>query len=173
MKIVLEAGDERQELRVLRRGDRLRVTLEDGRTLEAKLLADGNGVFELELDGVRIHGAGISTGPNDRQLWVGGQTLKYRRVTRGAAERSSSGGGDLSVVIPATVVEVLTNVGDSVEAGDKLVLLESMKMVLPIIAPRAGVVSAIHCAVGDSVAAGVPLVELEPESSSEGDEAVG
>jgi len=169
MKIVLEAGEQRQELRVLRRGNRLRVTLEDGRTLEAKLLDDGDGVFELELDGVRIHGAGISTGPNDRQLWVGGQTLKYRRITRGAAERSTTDGGDFSVAIPATVVEVLTAPGDVVEAGDKLVLLESMKMVLPVIAPRAGVVAAVHCAVGESVAAGVPLVELEPEVPGNGD----
>lgn len=54
-------------------------------------------------------------------------------------------------------------VGDTVEAGDKLILLESMKMVIPIHAPHDGRVAKILCAPGDSVAAGVPLLEIEPE----------
>jgi len=50
-----------------------------------------------------------------------------------------------------------------VAAGDKLILLESMKMVIPIQAPRDGRVARVLCAPGDSVPAGVPLVELESE----------
>ena len=48
------------------------------------------------------------------------------------------------------------------EYGDKLILLESMKMVIPIQAPHAGRVGRILCAPGDSVPAGVPLLEIEP-----------
>ena len=51
--------------------------------------------------------------------------------------------------------------GDAVAAGDKLILLESMKMVIPIVAPRAGRVARVLCAVGESVPAGLPLVEME------------
>ena len=53
--------------------------------------------------------------------------------------------------------------GDRVEAGDKLVLLESMKMVIPITAPHDGRVSKVHCRPGDSVPAGAPLLEIESE----------
>ncbi len=59
--------------------------------------------------------------------------------------------------------QILVAVGDLVEPGDKLILLESMKMVIPILAPHGGRVSHIHCAPGDSVPAGVPLLEIEPE----------
>ena len=45
-------------------------------------------------------------------------------------------------------------------AGDRLILLESMKMIIPIVAPADGVVQAIHCVAGDSVAPGVPLIIL-------------
>ncbi|MCE7937973.1 MAG: acetyl-CoA carboxylase biotin carboxyl carrier protein subunit [Chloroflexi bacterium CFX6] len=63
--------------------------------------------------------------------------------------------------MPAVVVEVLVAPGDAVADGQKLVLLESMKMVLPIVAPHAGVVTAVRCAPGDAVQPGVPLVELD------------
>jgi len=48
-----------------------------------------------------------------------------------------------------------------VAAGDKLILLESMKMVIPIVSPRDGIVARVLCAPGESVPAGVPLVELD------------
>jgi urea carboxylase len=54
----------------------------------------------------------------------------------------------------------LVAVGDQVRAGDKLVLLESMKMILPIQAPYDGAVTAINCAPGEAVQPGVPLITL-------------
>ena len=60
------------------------------------------------------------------------------------------------------VTEVLVNVGDTVSADDKLILLESMKMVIPIQAPHAGIVRQLNCAVGDAVQPGTPLIELDP-----------
>jgi biotin carboxyl carrier protein len=54
----------------------------------------------------------------------------------------------------------LVKIGDAVAVGDKLILLESMKMVIPIQAPCDSTVTAIHCTPGESVQAGVPLLEL-------------
>ena len=48
-----------------------------------------------------------------------------------------------------------------VTEGDTLIVLEAMKMELPIKAPRNGVVKAVHCAKGDLVQPGVNLLELE------------
>ena len=52
-------------------------------------------------------------------------------------------------------------VGDRVEAGDTVVLLESMKMEIPMLAERAGMVTAIKVTVGDVVQDGDVLVVLD------------
>jgi biotin carboxyl carrier protein len=64
--------------------------------------------------------------------------------------------------MPAQVTAVLVAAGDTVVAGAALVLLEAMKMELPLRAPTAGRIGAVHCAVGDRVAPGRVLVDIEP-----------
>ncbi|MAT97217.1 MAG: hypothetical protein CL608_08755 [Anaerolineaceae bacterium] len=93
-------------------------------------------------------------------IWLNGRTHQYERVLPrggGAASLDVS----LSATIPAVVADILVNVGDQVQDGDKLILLESMKMVIPIQAPYSGTVSAINCQKGESVQAGTPLIELD------------
>jgi acetyl-CoA carboxylase biotin carboxyl carrier protein len=60
----------------------------------------------------------------------------------------------------ANVMEVSVDVGSSVAAGDAVVLLESMKMEIPVIAERGGVVRAVKVAPGDVVQEGDVLVEI-------------
>jgi len=64
--------------------------------------------------------------------------------------------------MPAQVVTVLVGPGTLVAAGDTLVVLEAMKMELPIRAGQAGRVTAVHCAAGDRVAPGRALVDIAP-----------
>ena len=66
----------------------------------------------------------------------------------------------LSAPMPATVRTVLVKAGDEVTQGETLVVLEAMKMELPLRAPKAGRVAAIRCAPGDLVQPGVPLIDL-------------
>ena len=68
----------------------------------------------------------------------------------------------LAAPMPATVVAARAEPGQSVRAGDVLVVLEAMKMELTIRAPRDGVVDAVRCRQGDLVQPGVPLVTLRP-----------
>ncbi len=68
----------------------------------------------------------------------------------------------LSAPMPATVLAIKVVPGQDVVAGDLLVLLEAMKMEMPIAAPRAGRIKSIACREGELVQPGVPLLELEP-----------
>jgi biotin carboxyl carrier protein len=67
----------------------------------------------------------------------------------------------LAAPMPARVLSVAVEVGQTVAKGDVLVTLEAMKMELPIRAPRDGTVAAVSCQTGRMVGAGDPLVELK------------
>ena len=71
----------------------------------------------------------------------------------------------MAVQVPAhitgTVWKIEVKVGDSVAPEQTLVVLESMKMEMPVEAPEAGRVSRILVAEGQSVEEGDPLLELE------------
>ena len=56
--------------------------------------------------------------------------------------------------IVATVLEVVAREGDHIGAGDTVVLLDSMKMEIPVLAEAAGTVSSVSVAVGDQIQAG-------------------
>ena len=59
------------------------------------------------------------------------------------------------------IIEVLAAAGESVGAGDELVVIESMKMELPVQAPIAGQVRQVFVSVGDQVLDGTVLMVLE------------
>lgn len=161
MKLDLRAGNETRTVRVVRRGDRMFVTFEDGVDVELQLLSTLNGGFELENGHARIHGAGTVVNGR-RQLWVNGRNLTYERAKSVNVEHGPPAETNLSASIPSVVLEVLVEPGQRVSAGEKLVLLESMKMVMPILAPQDGIVTHVCCRPGESVDAGVPVVELKP-----------
>lgn len=60
-----------------------------------------------------------------------------------------------------TVINVLVSAGDSVQAGSDVVMLESMKMEVPVAAEAAGTVVSVKVNIGDFVNEGDVLVELE------------
>jgi len=79
----------------------------------------------------------------------------------GRQERVSHDEMALASPMPATVAAIIVTPGQDVSQGDVLIMLEAMKMELPIKAPRDGRVKAVACNVGDLVQPGIPLVELE------------
>ncbi len=157
MKVELLVNGELVTLDIVRQGDHLRVT-RDGQTVEARLLYSNGTVFELEVGSQHIMAVGAAHGAN-RQLWTGGRTLRYDRLVEGQT-LDTRGGGSLASTIPAIVSRILVQPGDRVKAGDKLVILESMKMVINITAPQDGVVGSVMCTAGQAVEAGVPLVAI-------------
>jgi 3-methylcrotonyl-CoA carboxylase alpha subunit len=63
--------------------------------------------------------------------------------------------------MPATVIKILVAPGSAVKTGDTVLLLEAMKMELPIRAPADAVIKAVHCREGDLVQPDVALVDFE------------
>ena len=83
-------------------------------------------------------------------------------------DRDASGGAAGNVIeapMPGAVRAVLVNPGDTVVEGQKLSVLEAMKMEHGLLAARDGVVAAVLVAEGDQVEAGTALVQLEEEDT--------
>jgi acetyl/propionyl-CoA carboxylase alpha subunit len=74
--------------------------------------------------------------------------------------RAASAAQVLIAPMPATVIKVQVTPGDAVKKGDVVVVLEAMKMELPLRALGDGVVSAVRCRQGDLVQADATLVEF-------------
>ncbi|PAV47898.1 3-methylcrotonyl-CoA carboxylase [Pseudomonas sp. HAR-UPW-AIA-41] len=91
-----------------------------------------------------------------------GELREVRRVDPIAeAEASHAQHGGLTAPMNGSIVRILVEAGQAVEAGTALVVLEAMKMEHSIRAPHAGIVKALYCAEGDLVSEGSALVELE------------
>jgi urea carboxylase len=75
--------------------------------------------------------------------------------------------GCLAIVSPVSgsVWKIAVNLGQSVKTGDTLVLVESMKMELPIVAPADGVIASVRCAEGRAVQVAQCLLSLRPAAS--------
>src|SRR5512146_224363 len=69
--------------------------------------------------------------------------------------------GCVTTAMPGTIVDVKARIGDKVEAGDGILVIEAMKMENEIQAPESGVVISVHVKKGDSVAPDETLVEIQ------------
>jgi acetyl-CoA carboxylase biotin carboxyl carrier protein len=76
------------------------------------------------------------------------------RLSMGWIVNEVTMGEDVRAEIVASVLEVVVNEGDQIAEGDTLVLLESMKMEIPVLAEVAGTVSKVSVSVGDVIQAG-------------------
>ena len=83
----------------------------------------------------------------------------YPEVTRSVTSMRSQP-SEIRAEMVANVLSVDVAVGDAVAAGDTVLLLESMKMEIPVIAEVGGVVRAVKVSTGDVIQEGDLLVEL-------------
>jgi biotin carboxyl carrier protein len=77
------------------------------------------------------------------------------------APAPSAGAATVEAPMPGTILDILVKVGDVVEDGQVLLMLEAMKMENEIMAPQAGTVDSIQVAKGDSVNTGDVLISLK------------
>jgi 3-methylcrotonyl-CoA carboxylase alpha subunit len=129
-----------------------------GATRSAQLSAEQ---LLTEHNGVRRQHRAIRRGDVVYLQWEG----ELRRIEAydpiSAVEASHSHQGGLTAPMNGSIVRVLVEAGQTVEAGAQLVVLEAMKMEHSIRAPHAGVIKALYCQEGEMVSEGSALVELE------------
>ncbi len=79
-----------------------------------------------------------------------------------AAAPKAAGVGSIQVKAGAAgkVYQIPTTGGQSVQPGDAVVIIEAMKMEIPVVAPEAGTIASIDVAVGDAIEAGAVLATL-------------
>ena len=79
-----------------------------------------------------------------------------------AAPKAAAGAGAVKVAasVPGKVLKIAASVGQAVKAGDNIVILESMKMEIPVVAPQDGTVASIDVAEGASVENGDTLATM-------------
>ena len=79
-----------------------------------------------------------------------------------AAPKAAAGAGSVKVAasVPGKVLKIAATVGQAVKAGDNIVILESMKMEIPVVAPQDGTVASIDVAEGASVENGDTLATM-------------
>jgi biotin carboxyl carrier protein len=120
----------------------------------------GNGRYLVEQDSTTKVAYAVSSG---RETWVfldGRVYLVGSSATTRAHAAATDDADALAAPMPATVVRIDVSPGQTVTKDSLLVMLEAMKMELPIRAPRDGRVTAIHCRAGEIVQPGVPLLEI-------------
>ena len=124
-----------------------------------KVTTIGSGMYRVD-DGTRTWTVAIAGPAENRGVWVDGHVVVLDPPASGRS-RGRGASHDLTAPMPATVVKVLVAPGASVRRGDTLLMLEAMKMELPIRAPRDGVVKAVNCEAGELVQPGVNLLEFD------------
>ena len=68
---------------------------------------------------------------------------------------------DITAPMGGKILNVLVGVGDSVNENDEVLILEAMKMELPVVATSSGTVKEVKCSKGDAVEADAVLIVLE------------
>ncbi|WP_158968365.1 acetyl-CoA carboxylase biotin carboxylase subunit [Chachezhania sediminis] len=147
-----------------------------GEEIAAKVAAAGPGRFEIDLGEVRT----VVT-CHDGLWWVDDTKVLARTVRDGEdltvfwgngypfkivdpLVRDSAAGGSSDVVeapMPGLVKSLFAEAGQEVKQGDRLAVLEAMKMEHGLLAARDGVVAEVLCKAGDQVEAGAPLIRLQ------------
>jgi biotin carboxyl carrier protein len=133
-------------------------------TARTEVHALGNGRYLVATANVTQLAFAAST-PEGVWVFVDGHTYLVTSSDEGPTRRRSDDQTALSAPMPATVIAVNVAPGQAVKAGDVMLLLEAMKMELPIAAPRDGVIKRLACREGELVQPGEPLIELEPPHS--------
>ncbi|HVL67611.1 MAG TPA: biotin/lipoyl-containing protein [Vicinamibacterales bacterium] len=105
-------------------------------------------------------GAVAAADADRRWVFLDGEVYEFQ-VQRQGRRRSAAHHSSLTAPMPATVIRINVSPGAAVKKGETLLVLEAMKMELPVRAPADGTVATISCRVGDLVQPGVTLAEID------------
>jgi biotin carboxyl carrier protein len=143
----------------------LTVAIDDGEPQSLTASAIGlPGTFTLIIEG-RPHAAYVQRRAGGYEVIVGGR--RFQVGPAGAGRGRGAGGskdreGEVTAPLAGVVVEIRVAVGDTVDAGQTLLVIEAMKMQNEIQCPVAGKITAIRCEQAGRVEQGAIVVEYDP-----------
>jgi pyruvate carboxylase subunit B len=148
--------------------DEFKITLH-GETYHIKLSGSGHSdaaqrPYFVSIDGVSEEV--LVEALNEVAVSTGGEATPRKAAAASAAPGQKprpSHPGHVTAAMPGSVVDVLVSIGQSVKAGDGVLVIEAMKMENEVQAPIAGVVISIFAKKGDAVTPDMALVEIQPE----------
>jgi pyruvate carboxylase subunit B len=121
--------------------------------------------FTVTVNGQKYH---VSSEDGASTVVVNGETYQIDLkegfeeggIAPTAVSAMASSGQEIKAGLPGSIFKVLVNVGDSVEKGQAVVIIEAMKMEIEVAAPESGIVSAVKVKQGDTIVNGQLLVVL-------------
>ncbi len=119
----------------------------------------GTGSYTVVVDGQKFS-VQVAEGSADIQVTeVNGESAAPVAATPAAAAPSGES-EEIKAMLPGSVWKIIANPGESVKEGDTLIILESMKMEIDVVAPRDGVLKSINVNVNDKVVEGQVVAVL-------------
>ena len=164
--LLLAEAERRHAVHVSPRGGgRYRVEA-GGRTHDITLLGTADGELELIAGGIRTHAA-AAFGDSLLHLAFGGVAASFEDVTYAPREGTATGGAPaVAAPMNGKVLAVLVKPGDPVVKGQRLAVLEAMKMEHQLLAPRDGVVERVLVREGDQAASRAVLITIAGEAAA-------
>ena len=136
-----------------------------------EVLPLGNGRYQV-VNGTRRQ-IGFAVAARDVWVFFDGRVHTVADTQDGAPRRSHlDDQAALTAPMPATVLAINVAPGQRVERNDVVMVLEAMKMELPVRSPRDGVVKSVGCQVGELVQPGTTLLQLEEPAADVKDERI-
>lgn len=132
-----------------------------GNKYNVNILNYENGTIELEVNGTKYNvdveqQMKVSKTPTLVRSSVPAPTTKQKKIPK-----KLSGGFEVKSPLPGSVFKLLVSEGDAVNIGDKLLIMEAMKMENNILAEKEGVIQKINVKVGESVLQNAILMIIE------------
>jgi biotin carboxyl carrier protein len=166
MKLKAEVDAETYDIELEREGERLRARV-NAREYDLEFSEPEQGVFLLKNDG-KIYEAAVSPTANDH-ISVRVRNTEFEvaitdpKRLRGSAAvgEDASGKAEIRTAMPGKVVRILKAVGDAVQKGDGVIVVEAMKMQNEMRSPKDGTISDIKVVEGETVSSGDVLVVIE------------
>ncbi len=164
MKLNLKVNGMDREIEIVERGPACRFRFANGAERAADVAAIGAGLYSILLDG-RSYDVQVERTPQNLIVVLEGHRFEVEvRDPRRWQGRTGSHAGDavqtLAAPMPGKVVRVLAAVGDPVEAGQGILVVEAMKMQNEMKAGRAGRVMTVTVREGATVTAGEVLATI-------------
>ncbi len=128
--------------------------------------------YRIEVDGVQISASVEPIGPYERWLTLSGERFHVVAVEQGSCFRievdgvshriDRDDGGIVRAPSPAVVVSIAVKPGDEVKTGERLAVIEAMKMEIQVVAPFSGKIRQVVAIPNVQVSPGDPLLQIEP-----------